>query len=425
MSDTAAANPYGSPPGTGITMPPYYRPTPSVRNRNTYFPQSEPLGPEEMRIIVMGSNPWPPRIEQAATCMMVELGGEQGTATRLFFDFGPGCLRNIIGHQVPVPEIDNIFLSHLHIDHFGDLPYLWQFAPFNGRWTPLRVIGPSGRTPELGTAAMCEHLTGMGAWTAQWAVGPMADGYRISCDEFDFRDDGGVCFDRDGVRVIHWRRSHGSDGASAYRLDWNGLSFVWTGDGKPDRLTEKYAAGADVFVSELACDLVNLWSLKQGVSPLLGAYVLDNYHTTHYGVGYLAERIQPRLAMATHLSFDRELIGEILAGIRSHYRGLFAFGVDNVVVNVTKDAIWIRDAALPETGNIARADTQWLVQHNFGGTVPGELLVDNPVVASQERSVRDLEIDPDVFTPADQIRPQARSDEEQLTIRPAQLMGLE
>lgn len=418
-------NAYGAPPGSGVTMPPYYRPTPSVRNRNTYFPQSEPLGSDEMRIIVMGSNPWPPRLSQAATCLMVELGGENGSGTRLFFDFGPGCLRNIIAHQVPVPQINDIFLTHLHVDHFGDLPYLWQFAPFNGRWTPLRVIGPSGRTSELGTAAMCAHMEAMGAWTAQWAVGPMRDGYRIVASEFDFRDDGGVCFDRDGVRVIHWRRSHGSDGASAYRLDWNGLSFVWTGDGKPDRLTEKYAAGADVFVSELACDLVNLWALKQGVSPLLGAYVLDNYHTTHYGVGYLAEQIKPRLAMATHLSFDRELVGEMIAGIRAHYTGLFAFGVDNVVVNVTKDAIWIRDAALPETANIARPDTQWMVQNNFAGTVPTDITVENPITATQEQSVRDLEIDASVFTPPDQVRPQARSTDDTLTMFPAQMMGLD
>lgn len=427
MADAASdhVNPYGAPAGSGLSMPPYYRPTPSVKNRNTYFPQTETLGPDEMRIIVMGSNPWPPRIAQAATCMMVELGSETGTCTRLFFDFGPGCLRNIIAHQVPVPEINDIFLSHLHIDHFGDLPYLWQFAPFNGRWTPLRVIGPSGRTPELGTAAMCEHLTAMGTWTSQWAVGPVVEGYRIEASEFDFRDDGGVCFDRDGVRVIHWRRSHGADGASAYRLDWNGLSFVWTGDGKPDRLTEKYAAGADVFVSELACDLVNLWALKQGISPLLSAYVLDTYHTSHYGVGYLAAQVRPRLAMATHLSFDRELIGEMLAGIREHYKGLFAFGVDNVVVNVTKDAIWIRDAALAETANIARPDSQWLIRQNFGGAVPGELRVDNPVVAGQEQSVRDLEIDPEVFTPADQVRPQARSADPQITLYPAQMMGLD
>lgn len=270
-------NPYGSPPGTGISMPPYYLPTPSVRNKNNYFPQSETLGPDEMRIIFMGSNPWPPRMTQASTCIMVELGG----AKRLFFDFGPGCLRNIVANQVPVPEINDIFITHLHIDHFGELPYLYQFAPFNGRWKPLCVIGPSGRTPALGTKAVCEAIKKMGAWTSAWSVGPMADGYEIDVSEFDFRDDGGICYDKDGVKVTHWRRSHGVDGASAYRLDWNGLSFVWTGDGKPDQLTAKYAKGVDVFVTEMAIDMVNLWALKQGVAPFMGAFTVDNLHTPH------------------------------------------------------------------------------------------------------------------------------------------------
>ena len=65
-------NPYGSPPGTGISMPPYYRPTPSIKNRNNYFPQSEELGADEMRITFMGSNPFPPRLSQAGTCIMVD-----------------------------------------------------------------------------------------------------------------------------------------------------------------------------------------------------------------------------------------------------------------------------------------------------------------------------------------------------------------
>ena len=38
-----------------------------------------------------------------------------------------------------------------------------------------------------------------------------------------------LVFLKDGVVIRHWRRIHGKDGASAYRLDWNGLSFVWTG----------------------------------------------------------------------------------------------------------------------------------------------------------------------------------------------------
>ena len=400
-----AQNPYGSPPGSGVSMPAYYLPTPSVKNKNNYFPQSEPLGSDEMRIIFMGSNPWPPRLTQASTCIMVELGESK----RLFFDFGPGCTRNIIANQVPVPEINDIFITHLHIDHYGDLPYLWQFAPFNGRWKPLRVIGPSGRTPEMGTRAMCEHMKKMGAWTSAWAVGPIADGYEIEVNEFDFRDDGGVCYDKDGVKVTHWRRSHGVEGASAYRLDWNGLSFVWTGDGKPDQLTAKYAKGVDVFVTEMAIDMVNLWALKQGVPPMMGAMTIHNFHTPHYGVGYLSNLVQPRLAMATHVSYDRELVGEMIAGVRMHYKGMFAFGIDHTVVNVTKDRVWLREAALPETTNTARPSMEWLIQENFGGNVPTEMTVKNPILSNQEESVRDLEIDPAIFTPKDQMRPLARA----------------
>ncbi|QWG22894.1 MBL fold metallo-hydrolase [Bradyrhizobium sediminis] len=402
---TGETNAYGAPPGTGISMPPYYLPTPSVKNRNNYFPQNEPLGPDEMRIIFMGSQPWPPRLSQAGTCIMVELG----TSKRLFFDFGPGCLRNIIANQVPVPEINDIFLTHLHLDHYADIPYLWQFAPFNGRWKPLRVIGPSGRTAALGTRAMCEHMEKMGAWTSHQAAGmPMADGYEIEVTEFDFRDDGGVCYDKDGVKVTHWRRSHAADGASAYRLDWNGLSFVWTGDGKPDQLTAKYAKNVDVFVTEMAVDMVSLWALKQGVSPYIGAWTIDNFHTMHYAVGYLANLVQPRLAMATHVSFDRELIGEMTAGVRMHYKGMFAFGIDHTVVNVTKDRIWIREAALPETSNVARPSMEWMIKNNFGGNMPTEMTVKSPFLANQEQSIRDLEIDPALFTPKDQMRQWAR-----------------
>ncbi|HEX9175560.1 MAG TPA: hypothetical protein VF874_05500 [Mycobacterium sp.] len=76
---TDDGNMYGAPPGSGISMPPYYLPTPSVKNRNNYFPQSERIGDGEIRITFMGSNPWAPRLSQAGTCTMVELG----TAGRL------------------------------------------------------------------------------------------------------------------------------------------------------------------------------------------------------------------------------------------------------------------------------------------------------------------------------------------------------
>lgn len=37
------------------------------------------------------------------------------------------------------------------MDHYADIPYLYPFRAWSGGFQPLRIHGPSGRTPELGT----------------------------------------------------------------------------------------------------------------------------------------------------------------------------------------------------------------------------------------------------------------------------------
>jgi ribonuclease Z len=295
--ETFAKNPYGGGPNTGITLPPYYRPTPSVANANTFFPGIEDLGDDEMRISFIGSSPVPPTRAQAGTAIMVELGNGK----RFFFDLGPGCLRNIVALQVPLQTVNDIFITHLHVDHYGELPYIYAFSAWMGRWKPLRVHGPSGRTPENGTKAMIEGMKKMTHWhTDSFNLFAIGDGYEVEVNEFDFRDDNGICYDKDGVVIRHWRRAHGKDGASAYRLDWNGLSFVWTGDGRPEANTAKFARGVDVFVSELQPDTMNIQAIKFGIPPIMGTVPIDVAHTVHYAAGYLFKQVQPRLAMATH-----------------------------------------------------------------------------------------------------------------------------
>jgi hypothetical protein len=72
-----------------------------VRSRNVYFPYSETVGKDEMRVSFIGSCPIPQRRDQAATCIMVELGN----GNRFFFDFGPGCVKNIIAMGVRRTQI--------------------------------------------------------------------------------------------------------------------------------------------------------------------------------------------------------------------------------------------------------------------------------------------------------------------------------
>jgi len=54
---------------------------------------------------------------------------------------------------------------------------------------------------------------------------------------------------------------------------------------------------------------INSVAMEQGVPPLFGALTVDIFHTPNYGFGYLANLLQPRLAMASHVSFDCELNG--------------------------------------------------------------------------------------------------------------------
>ena len=129
---------------------------------------------------------------------------------------------------------------------------------------------------------------------------PIGDGYEIEVNEFDWKDENGICYDKNGVTVRHWRRSHAKDGATGYRLDWNGLSFVWTGDGRPDELTTKYAAGVDVFVTECENDTGNLIQVKYGLPSWLYNYTIDTHHTPHYATGYMIKQVNPRLGMVTH-----------------------------------------------------------------------------------------------------------------------------
>ena len=116
MAETT--NPYQGGPGTGISLPPYFKPTKYVKNNNFFYPGLEEIGPDEMRISFVGSCPWPPRRNQAGTSIMVELGN----GDLFFFDLGNGSVHNIIAMGVPPALINDIFITHLHADHYADLP---------------------------------------------------------------------------------------------------------------------------------------------------------------------------------------------------------------------------------------------------------------------------------------------------------------
>ncbi len=366
-------------------------PQPWLKSAANWLPNMELVQPEEMRITFMGTAPMI-RPGQMNTSIYVELGN----GDNFVFDIGEGAISNYIAAGVALNQINKIFITHLHVDHFGSLPYVWMFRTWAGGWHDrLRIFGPSGRTEEYGTARMVEGMKMMTGWHQDaFSVFPVGSGWDIEVNEFDFRDNGGVIYDENGVTVTHWQRSHAKDGATGYRLDWNDMCFVWTGDGRPSKLDVKYAKGCDVYVTELQQEVVEINSGVQGVPPFLARYTIDTHHTPAYASGYLANEIQPRLFMTTHMSYDPYVAEETVAEVREHWQGPFHFGApDGIVVNVTKDQIWVREGILPDFPN-SRAP-----QFDFTN---GQLVVPHPPTSReeiQEPFVREQQIDPDLYYP--------------------------
>ncbi|KUJ78463.1 guanitoxin biosynthesis MBL fold metallo-hydrolase GntH [Ruegeria profundi] len=404
-------NPYGQRPGGGITLPEYYRPTPGCSSNN-FFPPNELLPEGEMRICFTGSTPWPPTLQQSGTSIVLELGNGTPFPRRLFFDFGNGCVKNIIQLGILPPMVRDIFISHLHVDHYADLPYFMPFRAWGGGWrNGLRIFGPTGDRPETGTQYMVDKMHEMMTWHLEnFDHCPIGEGYNTEVVEFDYKDEGGVILEEPGLKVTHWARSHVKNGASAYRVDWEeaGLSFVWTGDGRPDESTIKFAKGCDIFVTEGQADTPQLLNYKYGTPKEVLEFTLDTYHTPYYAAGYLMNEIQPRAGMICHYTESPE--GEAIQEIRAHWDGLFMWGGPDIkVVNVTKDRIWERMALRPETPAMQPPNPATLPVERFpDGKLPEYVQMPKPRLPREEQQdafLRERELEPSIYMPEDVIRP--------------------
>jgi len=269
----------------------------NAKRSSMYFPNTEELGPEEMRVTALGTGlPTPLTRAQKSTAWMVELGN----GDVFVFDIGTGSMENLFGLRPDFSKIDKIFLSHLHSDHFGDLDAFIVGSWLSGRYTPLHVYGGSGETPELGTTAAVEAVMKALAWDIKSRTGILPDvGGEVITHEFDYKKEDQLVYEKNGVRITSWPAIHGLDGAVSYRLEWNGLSFVFGGDTRPNKWFIKYAKNADFVIHECfptPAGLASFNDWKMRPSTYVSSYI----HTPPEGFGKVMAEIKPRMAVAYH-----------------------------------------------------------------------------------------------------------------------------
>jgi ribonuclease Z len=317
---------------------PLVSPTAARGPRDAYFPNTESLASDEMRIIACGTGMPTGRESQAAACFLVELGN----GDKFIFDSGTGSHVRIASLEIPYDFLDKIFVSHLHTDHFGDFAAYYIGGWVAGRSVPLRVWGPSGPTQELGTRYALDHWKEALSWDRANRVGRLpASGGELEINEFDYMGMNQVVYQDNGVTIRSFPAIHGIDGSVSYRLDWNGLSFVFGGDTYPNQWLVQYAQGADVVVHE-AMMAVEDYIEKFKFPPSLALEIGVAIHTSPESFGKVMSMVEPRMAIAYHFFNDFDTRERIGLGIRSTYDGPLSMATDYMVWNVTADSIRTR-----------------------------------------------------------------------------------
>jgi ribonuclease Z len=315
-----------------------------ARARDFYAPNTEDLGPDEMRLIACGTGMPTARPKQAASCWLLELGN----GDKFIFDIGTGSAERIAALQIPYNYLDKVFLSHLHTDHFGDLDALFVGGALAGRQKHLRVWGPSGETPERGTKYALEHLLKALTWDLDGRRG-LTDprGYNMDVTEFDYMGMNEIIYQENGVTIRSFPAIHALDGPVSFVVEWNGFKFVFGGDTYPNKWYAKYAKGADLAIHECFVavpDMIDKFKFTPQGALAVGTQV----HTAPEAFGKVMSIIKPRMAVAYHFFKDFDTTAAISDRIRTTYDGPLSLSIDYMVWNITKDDIRVRMAIVDE-----------------------------------------------------------------------------
>src|SRR5215204_6004710 len=96
-----------------------------------------------MKLTVLGSGTSVPHPHRSSPAFWL-----QTSAGNILLDIGPDAPHRMAEEQLDWPNLDTIWISHFHLDHFGGLaPFLFgiKWAPqTQSRTKPLHICGPRG-----------------------------------------------------------------------------------------------------------------------------------------------------------------------------------------------------------------------------------------------------------------------------------------
>ena len=295
--------------------------------------------PAPLELLVLGSG-GPGAAGRAASSYLIFIDGD----ARILVDAGPGSFARLGEAKASLSDTDIVLLTHLHIDHVGEIPGLFKARAVSASGPIVfNVWGPTG-SPGKGEDAYFPSTRellrllfgpkGAFAYLNDFAAPITLHGHDIPAPLGHAAPLGNATppgnaapleiLNRDGLRVTAIAGHHGDAPAVIYRIEHAGKSVTFSGDidarGLP--ALRRIAKSTDLLV-------FNTVVLDPPGSPA----ILYTLHTPPRAIGQLAKEVGAGALLLSHISpAVDESQRAVLDSIRLSYAGGVTFATDGMRV---------------------------------------------------------------------------------------------
>ncbi len=184
------------------------------------------------RVIFLGTAAALPVADRSNTALAIV--GDPATPG-LLIDTGGDIYSTLCRAKLAQDELSDLFITHAHIDHIGNLPSLIESYRLGGRHTPLHIHGlPEVIAITRQIVEVFQYELTLDTWTFDVTYTTIEDGQQLHVG---------------GMPATFARMDHTLPSAGI-RLALPGGDFTYTSDTQPTPAIERLAQGSRVLVTE-------------------------------------------------------------------------------------------------------------------------------------------------------------------------------
>jgi ribonuclease BN (tRNA processing enzyme) len=299
-------------------------PTPAANAHRATTPAVNTARTPALEVVVLGSG-GPRPFGRAGSSFIVLVD----KIPRILVDAGPGAFVRMGELQLDLEKVDTVLLTHLHIDHSGDLAAFFNARALTSEGPiTYRIFGPDGAGLFPKTSRFVDLLVGDGGAFAYQKTFGVDETFALHDLATSLDSPRTKIVDEGGLVVEEIATHHGDCPAVAYRISYKESVVVFSGDMDASALPNlvQLAKNADLLIFNCAV-----------LDPPESPSQLYELHTPPQKIGEAAHQSAVKSLLLSHLAPDVEgKKDEVRRSISKSYAGPVAFATDRLRVPIVK-----------------------------------------------------------------------------------------